>query len=83
MGADFIEPDLVPTKDGVLISRHENDLTHTTNVARIAAVCRFAKLPSVLMAFPSPAGLARILRSPKLKQLKAREPLPALRPARG
>ena len=25
-GADFIEPDLVPTKDGVLIARHENAL---------------------------------------------------------
>jgi glycerophosphoryl diester phosphodiesterase len=24
MGADFIEPDLVSTKDGVLIARHEN-----------------------------------------------------------
>src|SRR5262245_5759759 len=26
-GADFIEPDLVATKDGVLIARHENDLS--------------------------------------------------------
>ena len=32
-GADFIEPDLVSTKDGVLIVRHENDLTETTDVA--------------------------------------------------
>jgi glycerophosphoryl diester phosphodiesterase len=32
-GADFIEPDLVSTKDGVLIARHENDLTGTTDVA--------------------------------------------------
>jgi len=30
-GADFIEPDLVITKDGVLIARHENDLTDTTD----------------------------------------------------
>src|SRR6218665_3904845 len=35
MGADFIEPDLVPTKDGVLISRHENDLTNSTNVSEL------------------------------------------------
>ncbi len=34
-GADFIEPDLVPTKDGVLIARHENNLTETTNVSVI------------------------------------------------
>ncbi len=33
LGADFIEPDLVPTKDGILIARHENDISGTTNVA--------------------------------------------------
>jgi glycerophosphoryl diester phosphodiesterase len=33
MGADFIEPDLVITKDGVLIARHENELGSTTDVA--------------------------------------------------
>ncbi|MBL8644675.1 MAG: glycerophosphodiester phosphodiesterase, partial [Rhodospirillaceae bacterium] len=27
MGADYIEPDLVITKDGVLIARHENELS--------------------------------------------------------
>lgn len=32
-GADFIEPDLVITKDGVLIARHENELSDTTDVA--------------------------------------------------
>lgn len=33
LGADYIEPDLVSTKDGVLIARHENDITGTTDVA--------------------------------------------------
>ena len=33
MGADFIEPDLVSTKDGVLIARHENEISATTDVA--------------------------------------------------
>jgi glycerophosphoryl diester phosphodiesterase len=33
MGADYIEPDLVVTKDGVLIARHEPMLSGTTNVA--------------------------------------------------
>ncbi|HEY9755779.1 MAG TPA: glycerophosphodiester phosphodiesterase [Oculatellaceae cyanobacterium] len=33
LGADYIEPDLVPTKDGVLVARHENDITGTTDVA--------------------------------------------------
>ncbi|GAB1542471.1 hypothetical protein NUACC21_51450 [Scytonema sp. NUACC21] len=32
-GADFIEPDLVSTKDGVLIARHEPNLIATTDVA--------------------------------------------------
>lgn len=33
-GADFIEPDLVCTKDGVLIARHENEIGETTDVAK-------------------------------------------------
>ena len=33
MGADYIEPDLVSTKDGVLVARHENDISATTDVA--------------------------------------------------
>ena len=33
MGADFIEPDLVATKDGALIARHENEIGGTTDVA--------------------------------------------------
>lgn len=32
-GADYIEPDLVLTKDGVLVDRHENALGGTTDVA--------------------------------------------------
>jgi glycerophosphoryl diester phosphodiesterase len=33
-GADYIEPDLVVTRDGVLIARHENNIAETTDVAR-------------------------------------------------
>jgi glycerophosphoryl diester phosphodiesterase len=33
MGADFIEPDLVITRDGVLVVRHENEISETTDVA--------------------------------------------------
>jgi glycerophosphoryl diester phosphodiesterase len=32
-GADYVEPDLVSTKDGVLVARHENHLTDTTDVS--------------------------------------------------
>lgn len=33
LGADYIEPDLVLTRDGVLVARHENDISETTDVA--------------------------------------------------
>jgi glycerophosphoryl diester phosphodiesterase len=33
MGVDYIEPDVVSTKDGVLIARHENDIAETTDVS--------------------------------------------------
>jgi len=33
LGADYIEPDLVSTKDGVLVARHENEISETTDVA--------------------------------------------------
>jgi len=34
MGADYIEPDLVATRDGVLVARHENEIGATTDVER-------------------------------------------------
>ncbi|WP_308249782.1 glycerophosphodiester phosphodiesterase [Sphaerisporangium fuscum] len=34
MGANYIEPDLVSTKDHVLVARHENEISRTTDVAR-------------------------------------------------
>lgn len=33
MGADAVEPDLVATRDGVLVVRHENEISGTTDVA--------------------------------------------------
>ncbi|WP_336030934.1 glycerophosphodiester phosphodiesterase family protein [Geodermatophilus sp. FMUSA9-8] len=33
MGADLIEPDIVVTRDGALVARHENELSRTTDVA--------------------------------------------------
>ncbi|MEO1393033.1 MAG: glycerophosphodiester phosphodiesterase family protein [Cyanobacteria bacterium J06634_5] len=39
-GADFIEPDLVTTQDGVLIARHEPILDGTTNVAEVFSADR-------------------------------------------
>ena len=34
LGADAVEPDIVATKDGVLVVRHENEISRTTDVAR-------------------------------------------------
>ncbi|MFC4242359.1 glycerophosphodiester phosphodiesterase family protein [Gryllotalpicola reticulitermitis] len=34
LGADFVEPDIVATKDGVLVLRHENEISGTTDVAQ-------------------------------------------------
>src|ERR671915_455377 len=33
LGADFIEPDVVATRDGRLVARHENEISSTTDVA--------------------------------------------------
>lgn len=78
MGADFIEPDLVPTKDGYLISRHENDLTQTTNVS---ALPQFAdrKTTKRIDGIPITGWFSEDFSLAEIKQLKAREPLPALR----
>lgn len=35
-GADFIEPDLVSTKDGFLVARHENEISGTTNISTLS-----------------------------------------------
>lgn len=34
MKADYVEPDLVITKDGILVARHENEISETTDVAK-------------------------------------------------
>jgi glycerophosphoryl diester phosphodiesterase len=37
LGADYIETDIVPTRDGVLICRHENELSRSTDISRRAS----------------------------------------------
>jgi len=44
MGADFIEPDLVMTSDGVLVARHENEIGATTNVGTVFPTRRSRKV---------------------------------------
>jgi glycerophosphoryl diester phosphodiesterase len=76
MGADFIEPDLVSTRDGVLIARHENEISGTTDVAgrpEFAARRRTQRIDGVEVSgwFTEDFTLAEI------KTLRARERLPA------
>ena len=79
MGADYIEPDLVSTKDGVLVARHENEISGTTNVsAHPEFASRFATktIDGVAISgwFTEDFTLA------ELKTLRAKERIPALRP---
>ena len=80
MGADFIEPDLVSTKDHVLVARHENDITATTDVADHPEFAdrRTTKMidgVAVTGWFTEDFTLA------ELKTLRAKERLPDVRPA--
>jgi glycerophosphoryl diester phosphodiesterase len=77
-GADYIEPDLVMTRDGVLIARHENEIGGTTDVAghpEFAARRRTQTIDGEIMTgwFTEDFTLAEI------KTLRARERLPELR----
>jgi glycerophosphoryl diester phosphodiesterase len=78
-GADFIEPDLVITRDGVLVCRHENEISGTTDVADHPefAARRQEKTvdgESVLGWWVEDFTLAEI------KTLRCKERLPQLRP---
>lgn len=79
-GADFIEPDLVMSRDGVLIVRHENEISGTTDVASRP---EFAdRRTSRIIDGESVAGwFTEDFTLAELKTLRARERLPALRPA--
>jgi len=80
LGADYVEPDLVATKDGVLVARHENEVSGTTDVAlhpefaaRRATKCVNGR--EVSGWFTEDFTLA------ELKTLRAKERLPSVRPA--
>jgi glycerophosphoryl diester phosphodiesterase len=79
-GADFIEPDLVVTKDLVLVARHENELSDTTDVAGREAFAdrrRSKEIDGQLVA----GWFAEDFTLAELRTLRAKERLPALRPA--
>lgn len=79
-GADYVEPDLVLTKDGVLVARHENEISETTDVAdhpEFADRRTTKTIDGVAMTgwFTEDFTLA------ELRTLRARERLPQLREA--
>ena len=78
MGADYIEPDLVSTKDGYLIARHEPNIRATTDVED--------KFPERMRDGVVDGGLvpddffASDFTLKEIRTLRARQPLPAERP---
>ena len=80
MGADYIEPDLVSTKDHVLVTRHENDIADTTDVA---AHPKFAsrRTTKTIDGTPVTGWFTEDFTLAELRTLRAKERLPDLRPA--
>ena len=79
-GCDFIEPDLVVTRDGHLVARHENEIGGTTDVA---AHPEFAarKATKVIDGESLTGWFTEDFTLAELKTLRARERLPQLRGA--
>jgi glycerophosphoryl diester phosphodiesterase len=80
MGADYIEPDLVSTKDHVLVARHENNIAETTDVA---AHPEFAsrRTTKTIDGNPVTGWFTEDFTLAELRTLRAKERLPDLRPA--
>lgn len=79
LGADYIEPDVVSTKDGILVARHENEISGTTDVADHL---EFAERRTIKMIDGEPVGgwFTEDFTLRELKTLRAKERLPSLRP---
>jgi glycerophosphoryl diester phosphodiesterase len=78
-GADFIEPDLVCTRDGVLVARHENNLTETTDVAQHAAFAS-RRTRKTIDGQTEEGWFVEDFSLSELKRLRAVERIPKIRP---
>lgn len=78
-GADYIEPDLVSTRDGVLVARHENEISGTTDVAGHP---EFAdrRTTKVIDGRPVTGWFTEDFTAKELRTLRAVERLPGVRP---
>lgn len=79
-GADFIEPDLVMTQDHVLVCRHENEISQTTNVADHPEFAERRKAKTV-DGVEALGWWVEDFTLAELKTLRCRERIPQLRPA--
>jgi glycerophosphoryl diester phosphodiesterase len=79
MGADYIEPDLVSTKDGVLVARHEPNITDTTNVADHPEFAARKKTKTI-DGGEQTGWFTEDFSLRELKTLRAKERLPEVRP---
>jgi glycerophosphoryl diester phosphodiesterase len=79
-GVDYVEPDLVMTKDGVLVARHENEIGGTTDVARRP---EFAgrRTTKTIDGIVHTGWFTEDFTLAELKMLRARERIPDIRPA--
>src|SRR5918998_4873917 len=79
MGADYIEPDIVVTRDGALVARHENELSRTTDVATRP---EFAdrRTPRRVGRKRRTGWFAEDFTLAELRTLRAVERMPQLRP---
>ncbi|GIJ43249.1 glycerophosphoryl diester phosphodiesterase [Virgisporangium aliadipatigenens] len=80
LGADCIEPDLVPTIDGLLVARHDAELSRTTDVATRAEFAGRSRA-GVVDGEPHTGWFAEDFTAAELATLRAVERMPALRPA--
>ena len=78
MGADFIEPDLVSTKDHVLVARHENEIGGTTDVAGHPEFAE-RKTTKVIDGGTLTGWFTEDFTLAELKSLRAKERLPLVR----
>ncbi|MBD1861708.1 MULTISPECIES: glycerophosphodiester phosphodiesterase [Trichocoleus] len=78
-GADYIEPDLVATKDGVLVARHENEISGTTDVAERPEFAT-RKATKVIDGVTYTGWFTEDFTLAELKTLRAKERIPDLRP---
>jgi glycerophosphoryl diester phosphodiesterase len=79
LGADYIEPDLVPTKDGVLVARHEPAIGGTTDVADHPEFADRRTTKVIDGATFADEWFTEDFTLAELKTLRAKERLPALR----